>query len=197
MQHWSGEEIDFITERLSLNTKELVLDFSTEYGSSRSYDSIQKKIKKLRDAHSEEPDVVDPTIIGGQLEVILQEPLTNTDLLIPNVSNTLKKERADRARAWLEGVVDLSDDMKYRLNYNGSRELVNSEKTSLCVLFSDTHFGKHTKWFNLETARERMLSVPLRIRERTLLEIVEVVVILDSDMVEGYDNHPTQSSDID
>ena len=55
MQYWTAGEVGFITDRLSLGTKEIYEAFCEEFGGERGYNSIQKKTKKLRDAHSEEP----------------------------------------------------------------------------------------------------------------------------------------------
>jgi predicted phosphodiesterase len=197
MQYWTSEEIEFLQKGLNLSTKQLYLEFCDEYGSDRSYDSVQKKVKKLRDAHSNEPDDEGDQTVEQQVENLLQDPIKDSDLHVPFVTNTLKREAREQAQLWLQGVVELSDEMKDRLHYNGSRQIVNSDQTSLCVLLSDTHYGKHTKWFNLETARERMASIPQRIQQAALPEIDEVVVILAGDMVEGEDIYPTQNSHVE
>lgn len=194
--YWKSEEIDFLASKLYLSTKVLYPEFCDEFGSERTYHSVQKKVKKLRDAHSQEAD--EPVEeVEDQVDILLQDPHENTDIFVNSVTNTLKKEKADAARAWLEGIVEISDDLKDRLSYYGSRKVVSGDKSSLCVLLSDTHFGKQTKWFNLETARERMASVPFRIKAKPLPEIDEVVIILAGDMIEGEDIYPTQNNHIE
>lgn len=198
MQIWRSEEVSFLAGGLSRPTKELFLDFCSEFGDTRSYDSVQKKVKMLREAHalipSEEEEIAD---VETQVDTLLQEPHTEVDLKIAGVSAVIKRERKELAKEWLQGIVEVSDEMKNRLLYYGSRSVVNSNKTSLVVLLSDTHFGKHTKWFDLETARKRMTSVPERIKGQALPEIDEVVVVLAGDMIEGEDIYPTQNTHIE
>jgi predicted phosphodiesterase len=189
MREWTTREVQFLVGSLEKPTKEIYLSYCDEYGEERSYDSVQKKVQALR---SQQPSVSDePTI-----EQIVQSNDTS-DLKMVDVSAALRRERKELAKAWLQGVVDVTDEIKGRLAYHGSRSVVNSNKSSLCVLLSDTHFGKHTKWFDLETARKRMEEIPIRIKQQPLPEIDEVVVILAGDMVEGEDIYPTQNTHVE
>src|SRR3990167_3985471 len=128
MQNWRTEEVEFIVQGLDKDTKDLYLDFCSEFG-GRSYDSIQKKIKKLREAHALFPDEEENTDLVSRMDSILQDPVATTDLKIDTVSAVLKKERKELAKAWLEGIVDVSEEMKDRLLYYGSRNVVLDRKS--------------------------------------------------------------------
>lgn len=69
MQYWTTEEIEFLQKRLGLETYQLYLAFCNEYGDNcRTYHSVQKKIKKLRDDFSDEPPVEDTVNIQLSVE---------------------------------------------------------------------------------------------------------------------------------
>ena len=64
---------------------------------------------------------------------------------------------------------------------------------------SDLHFGKHTKWFNIEEASKRATSIPqyLHSKINKMTTIDEVLIILAGDLVEGEDIYPTQNNHIE
>lgn len=197
MREWTTTEIAYLVENLDKPTKEIFLSFCDEYGDERSYDSVQKKVKSLRE---ESIDIATSRSTSDNVEKSVDELLhtkQNDDLKMVDVSSTLRRERKELAKAWLQGVIDVTDEIKDRLAYYGSRSVVQSNKSTLCVLLSDTHFGKHTKWFDLETARKRMEGIPFQIKNQPLPEIDEIVVILAGDMIEGEDIYPTQNTHIE
>ena len=69
----------------------------------------------------------------------------------------------------------------------------------MVIVLSDLHFGKHTKWFNMEEANRRLLTIPDELKDKTdkLNDLDEVVVILAGDLVEGEDIYPTQNNHIE
>ena len=196
MQIWTKEEINFLVGSLDLPTKTLYISFCTEFGMTRTYDSIQKKIKSLREAHSLIPDDEADTELEATYNELIQELPQSTDLKVPQELAAIKEQHKAEAKQWLEGIIALSEDLKQEITYHGSKNIVNSNKSTLCVLLSDNHFGKLTKYFDMEEARSRMRSIPLRIKEQPLPDIDEVVVILAGDMIEGEDIYPTQNSNL-
>ena len=190
MKYWTNEEIEILSQSLELSTKEAFLEFSSHFGSSqRTYDAVQKKIKKLRDAYSNEPDEDD-------FEENIETLLNPGTLLIQTDLAQKKKENKEKAKLWLEGLVDLAQTEYTTLTHRIAPE---TKGTSLCLVLSDLHFGKHTKWFNMEEAKKRLLSIPDVLLNKTadLTELDEVVVILAGDLVEGEDIYPTQNNHIE
>lgn len=197
MQSWTKEEVELLANNLHKSTKDLYLSFCENFGEDRSYDSIQKKIKNLREAHTLAPDDFDSELdIQESIDHLLQEEGHHHSLVINSVPAEIKKERKEAAKIWLEGIADLSDDMKDQI-YTINKKTNTGNKTSLCVVFSDTHFGKHTKWFDLATAKKRMTEIPSLLRAKPFPEIDEVVILLVGDMIEGEDIYPTQNSHIE
>ena len=198
MREWTRTEIEFLASHLDKATKELFLMYCDEYGDERSYDSVQKKIKALRE-EGFVTAVIDEQDESPQqaLNNLFEEQRFSEDLKMVDVPAALRREKKELAKSWLQGIIDVTDEIKDRLTYQGSRSVVQSNKSTLCVLLSDTHFGKHTKWFDLETARQRMEGIPFRIKEQPLPEIDEIVVILAGDMIEGEDIYPTQNTHIE
>lgn len=198
MQLWTREEVEFLANNLDKATKDLYLLFCESFGEERSYHSIQKKIKTLREAHALVPDETEDMEldIEESIDHILQDSAYQKALVINSVPAEIRRERKEAAKLWLEGIADLSDDMKDKIS-SASKKPKNSDKTSLCMVFSDTHFGKHTKWFDLSLAKQRMTEVPSILKTKPLPEIDEVVVLLAGDMIEGEDIYPTQNSHVE
>ena len=70
MKVWTPEELTLLYENISLPTKDIFTNYSNEYGYVRSYDSIQKKVKALRDFNIDEEDIPEvletpPDILSG------------------------------------------------------------------------------------------------------------------------------------
>lgn len=190
MKHWTDQEIDILSQCLELSTKEAYLEFCNYFGSSqRTYDSLQKKIKKLRDAYSNEPDVDE---FEGNIETLLNPGslVMQTDLA------QKRKDNKEKARLWLEGLIELAQTDYTTLTH---RLPPQTNGTSLCLVLSDLHFGKHTKWFDMAEATKRLLSIPDQLKTKTdkLQDLDEVVVILAGDLVEGEDIYPTQNNHIE
>ena len=98
MTYWTNQEIESLSQSLNLSTKDAYLQFCNEFGSSqRTYDSVQKKIKKLRDAYSNEPD-----------QENIEEHFNSSQVLIQQEPIEKRKHNKEQARLWLEGLIDLS-----------------------------------------------------------------------------------------
>ena len=190
MTYWTSEEIEALSELLELSTKEAYLEFCNTFGSSqRTYDSLQKKIKKLRDAYSTEPDEED---IGEDIQSFFDP----TPVHVQRESIEKRKHNKEQARLWLEGLIDLA-----KTEYTISPTKITSQgsDTSLCLVLSDLHFGKHTKWFDLKEANKRLTGIPSAIFAKTdqMTTLDEIVIILAGDLVEGEDIYPTQNNHIE
>ena len=194
MKFWTEQETKLLTDNLDKNTKEIYLAYCDVYGSSRSYDSIQKKVKQLRE---DELYVTPGTIVEDDsgLEDAFASLLGATPaqaLVLPVTNAQEKKENKEKARDWLKDLVDYGQSLNIQIPH---RPRV-TEGTSLCLVISDTHVGKHTNVYNLDIASERFKSIPPRLFARVTEEIDEVAILLTGDLVEGEDIYPTQANHI-
>ncbi|MCW4027472.1 MAG: metallophosphoesterase [Candidatus Bathyarchaeota archaeon] len=187
MKMWEHSEILLLQGNLHLGTSEIFLKYCEANGpKARTYDSVQKKVKKLREAFSDQDDDT-----GESIEAqILSTPF----LPDPDIRAKVKQER-EEAGEWLQNLMDVTS------NYRWSNEVkphpVESEKSSLVVAVTDTHFGKQTECYNLEVARRRMVSIPGNIAAKELPSLDEVVILLGGDMIEGEDIFPNQNSNVE
>lgn len=189
MQMWTKHEIEFLRESLDLSTKELYLKFCDEYGgSARSYDSVQKKIKALREAFAEDEDTSTPAA-PSEIESMLGISQGAQELVVPDITAEKRRQLKDEARWWLEGIMEESEGITFHPD-----AIVEGNGKSLCVLVSDSHIGKHNENFDIETAEARFRTFPEMIQQmETGLEVDEVVLMLMGDIVEGADIFPTQA----
>lgn len=190
MKYWTNQEIQTLSEYISLPTKEAYINFCDQYGFSiRSYDSFQKKFKKLKEAYSNESD-----------EDFLSDPVEDyfeaDRVILPQDNSDKKKQNKEQTKLWLESLVDLAKEEQ--LNYSPVNNS-SLKETTLCLVLSDLHFGKHTKWFNLKEADKRLTNIPLKLSSKikSNTEIDEVLIILAGDLVEGEDIYPTQNNHIE
>jgi predicted phosphodiesterase len=188
---WSSPEIEFLTKRLGDTTKDIYQAYDTEFDTSRSYDSIQKKIKRLRDLIYDMQAEPEEEIFEEINDII-----ENSSLKIANVTPAQRRQDKKDAREWLQQVVEITRDNVYQSN-DMTSGAVRSDQSSLVVVMSDTHYGKHTPYFNLEIAKERAKNLPEQIYSATLPVIDEVVLVLAGDMVEGEDIYATQNNHIE
>ena len=189
---WTGPEIEFLTRHLADTTKDTYDFYSAEFGNHRTYDSVQKKLKRLRDAigdvqAEDEEDIFDN----------LNSVIDKSNIKIPHVTIREKRESKKHAREWLQEIVELTRDEVRKTSSVITSGTVRSDKSSLVVVMSDTHYGKQTPYFDLEVARERARDLPARIFSTTLPEIDEIVLILAGDMIEGEDIYATQNNHIE
>lgn len=190
MQNWNSHEINFLRESLDLSTKELYLKFCDEFGSHyRSYDSVQKKIKKLRDAMSDEP-VEDDVDTGQAIQELLEGP---DQLVVPDVTAEMRREMKQAAKFWLEGIIEESQGYTYTPD-----AIVEEQGSTLCVLISDSHVGKHNEQYNLAAAVHRFTTLPEKVKTTVgNTSVNEVCIMLMGDIVEGEDIFRTQAHHIE
>lgn len=193
IQTWTTDELKHLAENLNLSTKEIYLKYCDEYGSgTRSYDSVQKKVKKLRDAYGDEPDEVDLQDVGKKIDELLAT-IPSQELLIPDQLAVKKREIKEAAKWWLDGIIESSKNIIFP-----PHQTVQGDGTTLCVLISDVHVGKFNEHFNLQIAKERILSVPnLILSQEDVKNVDEVLIMLAGDIIEGEDIFPTQAHHIE
>lgn len=176
---WTIEEISFLRDSVTMPTK-AVYEIFVQRFPVRTYDSIQKKFKKVREAY--EPTDVETAEVN----------IPATFLLLDD-NKARKKKNADKVMNFLEGVVEAGRDINVP-KVSASQ----GDKDSLVVVLSDLHFGKRTPWFSLEEASRRLLSIPTDLYKKfQWLEIDEIVVTLVGDLVEGEDIYAGQANDLD
>lgn len=189
MQIWDPSEIGFLSSRIHKPTREIYLEFCDEFGTTRSYDSIQKKVKKLRDGLSGVDD--DDETLPEVEELLSATPQT---LHITQATVDKRTRLRDEAKAWLQGLIEITKD----LTLLGPREAnTDGQKTSLILALSDLHFGKQTEVFNLQRAKDRLLSIADALSYQPLPELDEIVVLIMGDCIEGEDIFPTQAHHIE
>lgn len=192
---WTDNEIEFIRRHLVLSTKSIYDAFIDIFGSNRSYDSVQKKVKAFRDAFSDHdgaPDYIEDSAVEDIEEIVSPG--------FPRVLHvTAAEKRAARqdAREWLREVIEVTREEMGSLAGVVASGAVRSDKSSLVVIVSDVHDGKHNKFYNLATCRQRLRSMPVLLKERDLPEIDEVVIMFLGDMVEGEEIYATQANHIE
>ncbi len=178
---WSKEELDFLTknsDKAPSKVYKLYCGLFNKPGMmTRSYDSVQKKLKKLSFLSEEDDSRAPARKIAAPLE--------------SGTKSKRRKNYEEDIRAFIEALGDVTDkDFEKPLMTRG-------EGSSFCMLLSDTHFGKKTQYFDMETARERILSINESLASLMPEDCDEVVIILAGDMIEGEDIYQTQSHHIE
>ena len=120
MTPWTPVEIKFLTDLLHKSTKEIYKDFRHTHGGYRSYNSIQKKIKKLKD-------------------LFLEDGVS--ELFIPHITSERKNKAREEAKTWLKELVEKASD----IDFLDKTSTYIENGVSLVIVLSDTHFGKQTK----------------------------------------------------
>lgn len=196
MTLWTQAEMDFLSNKLQKPTKDIWEDFCDQYGSYRSYDSVQKKIKKLRDAFSDLDESVDEETITEGVSDFLGIAPPWDGLFTPHVTTEEKTKSKAEAKAWLKELVDAASQLD--LSGPSNATAVDGNDSTLVICLSDTHFGKQTKVFSLGKAYDRLLAMPdLIVAKGGLPPVDEIVVLLAGDMVEGEDIYATQNNHIE
>lgn len=181
---WTPDEIELLQSKLHLSTADIYkeLDGSLD---DRSYDSVQKKVKQLREVFSDdEPVTISPVVRQIEDQDIIDET-AEEELFVPT------REIRDRIALWLKETSE---------NYTPRRSTpVETDGVSLVIVLSDNHFGKKTTDFNLEVARERVLSITQSIIDGAgpVNRIDEVVLVLAGDEVEGEDIYANQNGSLE
>lgn len=199
---WTQLEISFLVENLQTNTIDIYNLFKAEFGPSRSYDSLQKKVQKLRSLHnsdetteeSDTSDLVDPSFIAEVDTPAFDTPTAN---YVPAPQGTQATQGTpasvvkENTKAFIEGLREMSEGVNFNLYQDG----INSDKPSLVVCLTDLHFGKQTDNFNMEVGATRLETMPARILESGIIpdDIDEVVLLVGGDVVEGEDIYANQN----
>jgi len=192
MAQWEKEEVKSLADNIGLNTKEIYLKYCDTYGSdARSYDSIQKKVKKIREAYADEPEEIEVQSVGDQIEKLLSS--VPPELFMAEIDSERKKELKQEAKWWLEGLVESTCDLVFPPDQVPQRTA-----STLCVLISDAHIGKHNNHYNLNKARERIASIPTKIlAQEDTNKVDEVLIMFAGDIIEGEDIFRTQAHHIE
>jgi predicted phosphodiesterase len=181
---WTQEEIEFLAKWNTFTPKtEVYQSYIKTFGNNRSYDSVQKKFKSLSEDTDNEHEQGLPNIsnelylaITGKRHFSEEEKTLDRQSLNDWVNETIEESKNIRA--------------PFKISYDD----VPVDGKSLLVLLSDTHFGKKTKVFSMEIARERIMSIPEKILDLGVAsKIEEVVIMLAGDMIEGEDIYPSQA----
>jgi calcineurin-like phosphoesterase family protein len=183
---WTQEEIAVLQNSIQLSTADLFVNFLEAFpGTKRTYDSVQKKIKQLRQIHVADDQAAQTFQPEDLLTDSLLDETLEEELFVP--SDQVEKKVAE----WLfrmEGTIQ------------GRKSVpVTTGGASLVIVLSDNHFGKKTSDFNLEVAKQRVLSIPQSIidahghHER----VDEVVLVLAGDEVEGEDIYSNQNGSLE
>lgn len=170
-QIWTDKQKQFLIDNLELSDKTLTKKYNSHFSESRSYDSIQKKVKSLR----REMTSGNPFVF--QKEDI--EPLVD----LPELE---EKEFGEELDLWIKTISGY---------YQGeSFASLQSQDSSLVIVLSDLHFGKKTKRFNIAKAKEWLSSIPsMLVSKYKIRPFDEIVVCLIGDIVEGEDIYSTQN----
>ena len=194
MTLWTQAEIDSLSNKLQKPTKDIWEDFCDQYGSYRTYDSVQKKIKKLRDAFSDLDETVDEETITEGVSDFLGITPAWEGLFTPHVTTEEKTKSKAEAKAWLQELVDAASQLD--LSGPSNATAVDGNDSTLVICLSDTHFGKQTKVFSLGKAYDRLLSMPDLIVAKGGLppvdEVVEEIMCLIDK--KGISSHQTRNS---
>lgn len=199
---WSKAELDFIAERLELFTCAIVKDFNNTFNKIRSYDSIQKKVKALREVYEKSDPLFQfkndyskefqnnyiqevtstPTFIKFYAkESVIKEDTDEEFIRITQNAGRLKPH-LDK---WLHAVSKNFTPRQHKYQP--------SNAASLVLFLSDLHFGQQASDFNIEVAKERLLAIPEMLCQETFPKLDEIVVVLGGDLVEGEDIFSNQN----
>lgn len=181
MQNWTLDEISFIQNLLDCSTQQIFNEFCDAFGEYRSYDSVQKKVKQLKDVY------VDNSSIPHVEEEDIPRSFKEFESFYKQEAEHRKKLKQEADR-WMQILIDEFSELEYTPS-----EPVNSELSSMCIVLSDLHFGKKTDSFNLEVARQRIERMTATLKSRVFIPIDEIVVLLGGDLVEGEDIFATQN----
>ncbi len=186
---WSSEELEFIVSNIQTNTIDIYNLFTEEFGKGRSYDSVQKKVQKLRALHN-------PEEMDEEQTVPLNEPAQNPLELPAQPTPTTQQPTPpsvvkENTKAFIEALREMAEGVNFSIHQSAH----DSDRPSLVVCLTDLHFGKHTDNFNMEVGRERLETMPARILEAGIVpeDIDEVVLLVGGDVVEGEDIYANQN----
>lgn len=194
-KNWTVGEIKFLEENIHFSPIDVFSEYVLTYGAERSYDSIQKKLKQVKETwlaleHENDDGYEDHDEL---LEINENPSYVNFNTILAEPNTEERKVKKAEAKAWLEGLLEEYADYKPTT----TQTVQTSNKTSLCLVLSDLHFGKQTESFNLAVAKERVLDFVVQAHQNAKPELDEIVLILAGDIVEGEDIFPTQNGKLE
>lgn len=185
---WTPAETTLIRDNLHLSTQQIYATYFAGEAENRSYDSVQKKVKAIREMGDSQdllPAGYLPQIIQQADDQVLIDEMAEEELLVPT------NEVEGKIALWLRDMAN---------NYKGKKSTpVKSNGQSLVIVLSDNHFGKKTADFNLEVAKERVLSMTQSIIDAggPVDKVDEVILALAGDEVEGEDIYSNQNGSLE
>ena len=211
MAKWTNSELVFLNQYTNSRPIDVYGRFAQEFGAdSRTYDAVQKQLKKLRDddeVFDTDEDDDDEILHFDEVSFNRRAPLEleedGRDLLSRLQPQRLaNRERVAENRMTMEVFVDdlvsVSDAYRHTMTNHRRHEDL-TEGSSLVLLLSDTHCGKLTPYFNSDKFTERILSIPDELSKNGVIpsDLNEIVVVLAGDMIEGEDIYHTQAHHIE
>lgn len=191
---WSSDEINFLVMHVNnLTPIEIFERYVLQFGTARTYDAVQKQCKKLK-AVNAVVEIFDEEELDIEVDFVENENvvLPLPPILTPTATSVLKKKYDEEIRDFVNGLAKSAEDTVFT-----RPDIFVGDGASLCILLSDTHFGKLTKHFNMHEANKRIMSIPDKIVELGIRDLDEVVIMLGGDMIEGEDIYATQSHHIE
>ena len=179
MATWNKQELDLVLNNIHLSTSDIFARYCKSFGEdTRTYDSVQKKVRALKD---DPPQDLLPTA---------WTPAHPAPLLVVQPEHAADLPTKNEVEEWLLNNIAAWDPQPV--------VPVDSDGKSLVIVLSDNHFGKRTETFNLEIARERVLSIPQEIADtHNVNDVDEVIVVLAGDEVEGEDIYANQNGGLE
>lgn len=173
MAFWTDEEKQFIWENRTLTPLELHKKWKTKFGDTRSYESIRYK-QRLYDKNDRPPEKTGLS----SAEYVAKLPTT--------------EEKELSAWDWLEGILAVASKTPRK------PLMPEKGKHTRVIFLSDLHFGQqHDQFgqsFNMQVARDRLLSIPYKLVGP---KPDKIIVAFGGDCVEGENIYPNQQVHIE
>lgn len=206
MADWTTEELEFLHEHSNSRAIDAFVSYQSVFPqSNRTYGSIQKKLKQMKDAalhqfaeEDEDFEVFVPdfsnlsnTVQNGDIQSRVNPASRRADMNA--------RIQADRLAygEFVQDLISASEENREVLARHAT-PIPEGDESYLIVL-SDTHCGKHTRFFDASVFTQRILSLPQKALDAGWdpEEVTEIVVALVGDMIEGEDIYSTQSHHIE
>lgn len=190
---WTQEELDFLAEYDGGDTpSNIYSNYVNRFGALRTYDSIQKKLKRLEHLLTDREDSEDGNVRDTGM-ILLGEPTSPTTFLETAPSAELRRETQNQAAEYLRDLADIAVGVRYKPSPK-------TDKATLCIVLSDLHFGKSKSGaFNLQIAYDRLAEMPQKILDSSvdLSNVDRIQLILGGDINEGEDIYATQGTHLE
>lgn len=205
MSSWTSEQISFLQLSINLSSTERYKQYVARFGTTRSFDAVERQVRRLRAAHqaevlikevidsSTQDDDADDLPIDIEVQMSPEEEMLKVALGRAPLNPISRFEDRKQFGEFVDCLIEESiqtKPIKTEALCTGS---------SLCILLSDTHIGKMTDHFDSEVFRERLLAIPEKIQKELTLpvDLEEIVVMLAGDMLEGENIYETQANHIE